>query len=205
MNIIFDLDGTLIDSSERMYRLFCELIPQCKFSKEEYWDLKRDRINHKQLLETFYPEIDFWGFNRKWMLMIEEKRFLDMDSNYEDTIPVMKQLSCDNNIYLLTARQSKQALLDELKRLKLFDFFQEIFVTEGKMSKEELLKVATTNNVELLDKNSLFISDMGQDISIGNMFGYYTVAITHGFMSGKRLKEYKPQNIIDQLNEIFEI
>ena len=36
---IFDLDGTLIDSSERMYKLFCELIPQTNLTKEEYWNL----------------------------------------------------------------------------------------------------------------------------------------------------------------------
>ena len=58
MIFIFDLDGTLIDSSERMYMLFCELVPECKLSKNEYWDYKRDKVNHKVLLERLYADIN---------------------------------------------------------------------------------------------------------------------------------------------------
>ena len=36
MNIFFDLDGTLLDSKERLYYLFQHLVPECKFSFEEY-------------------------------------------------------------------------------------------------------------------------------------------------------------------------
>jgi beta-phosphoglucomutase-like phosphatase (HAD superfamily) len=28
VNLVFDLDGTLIDARPRMYRLFCQLVPQ---------------------------------------------------------------------------------------------------------------------------------------------------------------------------------
>ena len=61
--MIFDLDGTIIDSSERMYRLFCKLVPQCRLTKEEYWEYKRNKGNHKKLIETKYPEVDFYEFN----------------------------------------------------------------------------------------------------------------------------------------------
>ena len=69
--IIFDLDGTLIDSSERMYRLFQDLVPESTFSKEEYWKLKRNKINHKVLLQMYFPDMDFEEFNKKWLSLIE--------------------------------------------------------------------------------------------------------------------------------------
>ena len=72
MIYIFDLDGTLIDSSERMYRLFCDLIPACSLTKNEYWNYKRNKINHKKLIEMLYPQVSFEEFNDRWMPLIEE-------------------------------------------------------------------------------------------------------------------------------------
>ena len=67
MNIFFDLDGTLVDASERLYCLFCDLIPECTFTKEEYWDLKRNKINHQKILEKYFPQYNFSEFNFKWL------------------------------------------------------------------------------------------------------------------------------------------
>ena len=52
INIFFDLDGTLIDASERLYKLFIDLIPDCKLTKQEYWSLKRQNIKHKTIIEN---------------------------------------------------------------------------------------------------------------------------------------------------------
>ncbi|GAB7261216.1 hypothetical protein DaDZ19_28830 [Dickeya ananatis] len=54
MNIFFDFDGTLIDSKLRQYELFCKLVPESHFSYEEYWDIKRNRINQEKLLVDFF-------------------------------------------------------------------------------------------------------------------------------------------------------
>lgn len=199
MNIIFDLDGTLIDSSERMYRLFCELIPQSRLSKEQYWALKRDKVNHKMLLERYFPEVEYEDFNGKWMPLIEEERFLLMDKKFDDTIEVLTKLSNKADLFLLTARQSKEELLKEIARLGLAGFFKEIMVTEGKLLKEELLKKSCERFPELKNKQNFFVSDMGKDIQLGNTYGYQTVAITHGFMNEDRLKEYNPAYVINEL------
>ena len=49
MNIVFDFDGTIIDASERLYRLFQDLVPRSALSKEAYWALKRNKINHNMI------------------------------------------------------------------------------------------------------------------------------------------------------------
>jgi phosphoglycolate phosphatase len=201
MNVIFDLDGTLIDSSERMYRLFCDLVPQCELTKEGYWDLKRDKINHKQLLAMKYPNVDYELFNKEWMNRIELEEYLLLDTTYHDTIEVLNFLSSKSNLYLLTARQLKLNLYNQLTRLGIIGFFKKIFVTENKYSKEELLfKEYIMNNQQ--NCNDFFVSDMGKDIELGNKLGFKTVAITHGFMNGMRLKEYSPNYIINNLVEL---
>lgn len=204
MTIIFDLDGTLIDSSERMYRLFQKLVPQSQFSKEQYWELKRDKINHKMILERYFEEIDFYCFNEKWLKQIELEKYLKMDEPFYDTEDVLKALRANSiSLILLTARQSKERLLEELERMDILKYFNLVLTTEGIKSKELLLRDSISEGKIKRSNNDLFISDMGKDILLGREYGYYTIAITHGFMNAKRLLEYEPNKIIDNLSDIL--
>lgn len=204
MIYIFDLDGTLIDSSERMYRLFCDLIPACSLTKNEYWNYKRNKINHKKLIEMLYPQVSFEEFNDRWMPLIEEKKYLDMDRDYPDTLDVLSEMKGNGNtLYLLTARQSKKSLMEELQRLDLMFFFNAVITTEGKQSKEDVLIEFARYNQDILNPENIFISDMGKDIQLGNKLGFYTVAISYGFMSEEKLKEYSPKRVIKELSELI--
>lgn len=201
MSIIFDLDGTLIDSSERMYQLFQKLIPDSKLTKEQYWNLKRNKINHQMILEKHFPQYDFDSFNSIWLEQIELDEYLKMDCNYPDTVKVLTSLCKDCEIVLLTARQSKERLYHELERLELKQFFSHILVTETKTTKDTLLKEAGLAQRD----NDLFVSDMGKDILAGKSCGYLTVGITHGFMNAEKLAEYRPDYLINDLNQLLEV
>lgn len=203
MSIIFDLDGTLIDASDRLYNLFCELIPECVLTKEQYWAYKRDKVNHKMLIEKFYPNHSFEEFNSKWMSLIEAKEYLEMDKTYKDTITVLEKLREKIDVYLLTARQSKKMLLDELQWLGLTSYFKQIMTTEGKYTKEEVLSIYCESDNSLNCKGNIFVSDMGKDILLGKKMGYRTIAISHGFMSADRLAEYEPDEMVESLSQIL--
>lgn len=203
MNIIFDLDGTLIDASERMYQLFQKLIPQSTLTKKEYWGRKRSKINHQLLISKEFPNIEFNEFNQEWLTQIENPFFLKMDHCYEDTIYVLEQLKKTNTLYLLTARQSKKNLLIELGDLKLTIFFDKILVTEGKKSKKELLQDEIKINPKKFKHDDWFVSDMGKDIQMGKEMKFYTIAVSHGFMSKEKLLEYQPDKCIDELTELL--
>ncbi len=202
MNIIFDLDGTLIDSSERLYQLFQYLVPMSQLSKNEYWNLKRNKIDHKMILEKYFKDIKFEDFNDRWMDLIETEEYLKLDKNYPNTIEILENLSQKCTLILLTARQSKKELDNELKRLGIIGFFSPIIVTEGTKSKKKLLLDAVNNGLITKNPNDLFVSDMGKDILFGKECSYITIGISHGFMSKEKLIEYKPKYIIDDLNEI---
>jgi phosphoglycolate phosphatase len=205
MKIIFDLDGTLIDSSERMYMLFQELVPESDFSKEGYWELKRNKVNHRMLLERFFPNYDFDDFNEKWLRRIEAEEYLKTDILYYDTVDTLNALKKRGiEIILLTARQSKEGLYQELERLGIDIFFDVVLTTEGSKSKESLLKDSGIINQIKNTDSILFVSDMGKDILLGKEFGFKTIAITHGFMNEKCLSEYKSDIIINNLNEMLE-
>ena len=201
MNMIFDLDGTLIDASERMYRLFQKLIPESELTKEQYWALKRNKISHQMILEKSFPLHDFDSFQRAWLAQIEQEHYLDMDCNYPDTIAVLSALSRNYEIVLLTARQSKENLYHELERLGLKPFFSRILVTEARTGKNALLEKSDLTKSD----DDVFVSDMGKDILTGKALGYKTVGITHGFMSGEALRAYQPDHLINTLNQLLDV
>jgi phosphoglycolate phosphatase-like HAD superfamily hydrolase len=176
--IIFDLDGTLIDSSERMYRLFQDLVPESTFSKEEYWRLKRNKINHK----------------------IETEKYMLLDQNYPDTLEVLANLKHKGEyLCLLTARQSRTMLMQELERLKIDSYLDRVLTTEHKCTKVELFQSLSSINTQ----EDFAVSDMGIDILNAKQYGYHTVAITHGFMNEKNLSTYHPDRIIHELAELL--
>ncbi len=195
---IFDFDGTLVDSSERLYKLFKFLVPESTFTKEEYWALKRNKINHQMILSQYFPQYSFEDFNKKWLHLIEQPEYLRLDFCYTDTIKVLDELSVLNDLYLLTARQYKINLFSELDRFDIKKYFKQVFVTENTYSKEDLL-----NQIPFTAKD-YFISDMGKDIALGNKAHLQTVAISHGFMSRNKLIEYKPKQIITNLSELIQ-
>ena len=197
MKILFDLDGTILDSSERLYRLFCELIPDCTFTKEDYWNLKRNKINHKMILEKYFSEYDFNEFNTKWLKLIEDEKYLKSDKLYDFTIPLLK--SINNDIFLITARQSRKNLLEELEWFGIKEYFKDIYVTENKIENVDILR-----NLHITSEDIL-VSDMGKDILAGKEVGIKTVGVSWGFMNEEKLKEYKPDFIVSDYNEIIKI
>lgn len=205
MNIIFDLDGTLIDSSERMYQLFQTLVPQSLLTKSEYLELKRDKISHKMILEKYFPDVLFEDFNLKWMQEIEKEKYILLDQNYSDTIYILDKLSKKYDLFLLTSRQSKDILIKQLIRLKLEKYFVDFLVTKGECTKKELLHKYDNYYFGFLDRVKYYVSDMGEDILIGNELQLTTIAITHGLMNEVKLNESQPKYIISTLLELMKL
>ena len=195
MRIVFDLDGTLIESSRRMYELFQRLVPESNLTKDEYWNLKRSGMNHKALLAKYVPGVDFDDFNACWLRLIEVDDYLDMDERYPDTLEVLGRLRERHEIVLLTARQLETGLTKELSRLGLTGYFSQVLTTANRCTKADLLDKLQRHD------GDWFISDMGKDITLAKEHQYLTAAITHGFMDGGLLKKYQPDLLVGSLSE----
>ncbi len=78
MKVFFDLDGTLIDSKERLYKLFCDLVVDNILTYDEYWSLKMNKISNLDILsEKFdYSAKKIDKFQCLWMSRIEQKNYL---------------------------------------------------------------------------------------------------------------------------------
>lgn len=199
MNLFFDLDGTLLDSKPRLYHLFQHLVPSSTFTFDEYWQLKKDKINHRTILIKYfnYNEESISLFEKEWMSKIEDPQWLKFDIPVKGVSDFLKQLKAENNIYLVTARQFEHILLDQIKQHGWDALFTQIFVTAQKNQKHELIErgVITSNN-------DWFIGDTGKDIETGKILGMRTAAVLTGFLNKARLSEYNPDIIVDSVLDL---
>lgn len=205
MNIFFDLDGTLINASERLYKLFIDLIPNCKLTKCEYWNLKRQNIKHKTIIEKFcsnYNFNTFENFEKTWLQNIENINYLNYDKVCNNTLNILNYLSKKNyNLYLLTARQSRENLYIELQNFQMLNYFKDIFITEQKYTKTEIIK----QHFSTLSANDFIIGDTINDILCGKELNIKTVAITNGFINKNILEKYQPNYFVNDLIELKNI
>jgi phosphoglycolate phosphatase-like HAD superfamily hydrolase len=79
-------------------------------------------------------------------------------------------------------------------------FFSDIFITGHKFSKEELIAKSID-----VSGNDWFIGDTGYDALTGKKLGMKTIAVSYGFLSREVLLEYKPDFIIDNIQDITKI
>lgn len=200
--IFFDWDGTLLNSSNRMFNLFCELNARCNMTYAEYWKIKRSRISQKEMLMQYfnYTELEANLFHTAWLENIEREDLLSLDTLFDDTVDTLDLLAIDNDLYVVTARQKKEATINQLIRLNILKYFKQILITEQKISKLEVIR----SNICDIAESSMMIGDTKEDIKTGEELNIKKFAISTGMLDYKALQDYNADKIYRNLKEFRE-
>lgn len=148
MIYILDLDGTLIDSSERHSRLMRQIVSEApqeimqgrRFDPVEFMEYKADgNSGLKYLTDQLGLEEDTAGqMMSEWRQQIEKECWLKLDVLYPDALEFLNRLKQKyRKIYYLTARQNKKGLLWELKRLGIDGYADETIVVSPADARKE--------------------------------------------------------------------
>lgn len=199
-NIFFDLDGTLINSGDRLYSLFQFLVPKSNLSYNEYWNLKRNKNTHEMILSKLfdYDKKQIFQFEQQWLTLIETEEYLSKDYTYPNVLETLKNLKQRYTLYLVTARQNIENTISELKRLLIFNYFEKILITERKYTKNEII----LKNIKDLSKEDIIVGDTGKDVQVGKLLNIRTIVVTNGFLNETILKSYNPDKLINDLKEL---
>lgn len=200
MNLIFDLDGTLICSKQRLYELFCDLSEKMDLTFSEYWNLKFIGKSNQDILKENFGCTDsvIEKFVNDWMRLIESDRYLEMDTLVDGADLFLEAASKNYSLYICTARQSVSHVKKQLSNLSILQFFENVFVTEQKLTKTELLKKSDIN----FSENDWMIGDTGHDVMTGKEIGINTCAVLSGFMIEETLANYSPDAIFSDVTKI---
>jgi phosphoglycolate phosphatase len=193
MKIFFDLDGTLLDSKPRLYHLFQFLVPESKFTFEDYWELKQDKVSHRELLMRYfdYTNEEVSKFTIEWMSLIETPEWLSYDKPFNGVKSFLDLLKESHELYIVTARQYEAEVLRQIEDLELDGVFRDVLVTLQKTEKHNLI----SSKFKLTD-NDWIIGDTGKDIETGKKLEINTAAVLSGFLSKAQLLKYSPDIIV---------
>lgn len=198
-SIIFDLDGTLLESRPRLYQLFQYMVPLSKLSYDEYWALKRNKKTHRQILENqfFYTTEDIKQFEQEWLQQIERPEWLIWDEPFEGVSSYLRELKQTHKVFIVTSRQSEIMAFEQIGRFGWLELVDKLLVTGQVQPKYELIK----NTIEI-GAGDWLVGDTGVDIQTGKQLGVKTAAVLSGFMNAEKLKEYNPDIIVKDVLEL---
>lgn len=201
--ILFDIDGTLLDTREFIIQAYLHTIQ--KHGKIVYDKTELMTFINGTIFEVYERALP--GFDLQ-PLVDEHEAFqtanLDLITAYDDVHATFDALSREGiQIAALTNRRKKSAHTN-LKLHNLDVYFKLVLtpedLTRGKPDPEgvqKALKYFKINKHEIA-----MVGDAVTDIETGKNAGVKTVGVTHGFSSRAQLKEAGADFIIDALPEL---
>lgn len=201
--LYLDLDGTLIDVSERYYRIYREIVLAIggnPLEKSEYWRLKRQAVSESELLSQVTPlegAIELLALRAK---KLESAEYLKYDQLVPGALEAMKSLKTRAKLVLVTLRNVVTELRQQLQTLGLFSFFDQILspdehVDDHAMSKATLISASS----EFRTQGSVIVGDSEADILAGKLLGIKSIAVLSGIRDREILARYSPEHIIESL------
>lgn len=207
--IFFDLDGTLIDTSERHYRVYKDILNfygiSNSLSKEEFWNQKRRGRKIAELLPETSSKEFIQKFMDEWLKRIEDWYYLRYDSLLRESLDILSTLKDKDNLILVTLRNNKENLLWELNNFGLTSYFKEILVDSSVRLKNKVPLIKDYIERCSKENNFIIVGDTEADISTGKDIGILTIAVTYGIRSKEFLKKLKPDFYLDNLSELLDI
>lgn len=187
MNLIIDLDGTLIDYRERAWNLFLTLT-RGACTRDFYFNQKSLGVSNHEVLNKINKSVSRREFDLEWQAKIESLEYLEYDQIFGGIHEWLHDANnLGNKLYLCTARRNSENLYSQLEKFKLVDFFTSIIVTYGEEKATQLSSV-----LGLEGTFDWMISDSPGDIESGKKLGLMTCSVGTGFRSNETLARYLP-------------
>ena len=205
-HIFFDLDGTLIDSSEGIHNGFVQTFERLGLPVPS--DQKIQSFMGPPLEVTFKEEISEEGAEQAVQLY---RDYYGTKGQFEARLydgikDVLEKLSQDPNkkIYITTSKNEPTAL-EMCEYLGITEFFDGIYgATPTAFHKADVLQRAITENNANKD-SSVIVGDTKFDLIGGKTVGIKTIAVTWGFGTNETLLAENPDFVAETTQELWDI
>ena len=128
--LFFDLDGTILDTSKRYYSIYYNIIKELggsPLTKKVYWDCKSNKISEYEIaIRSYLPQSLFNEYNDTRINYIESDYYLKFDKVWPELLDFIPSSKIYNRILLVTLRQKRQQLINQLENLGISDWFENI-------------------------------------------------------------------------------
>jgi phosphoglycolate phosphatase-like HAD superfamily hydrolase len=208
MHLCFDLDGTLIDFSDRLYCIYQDLLIAGGFEilpKSAYLPLKAANVHERDIIaRTDASDIaDDYLIQRDQL--IEDPHYQQLDQLLPGVPQLLASLQKSHTLSLVTLRQYRQPLMAQLVTLDLVQYFTHI--QSGSLAGETLPESKTRMIREILsdEEPCAMIGDSEYDILGGRGAGAITIAVETGIRDTAWLMQYHPDFTLHDVTELPKI
>lgn len=200
VNIFIDLDGTILDISNKYNNLFSLLRNKYNLRNTDYWKLRSGGIGLSEALLSLGISSDRVGeFRSEWALNVERNEMLEFDRIIDGVQEKLISLSSDKNIILCTARANAQNLNAQLKKIGIFEIFAEILIVRQGDSKSKSISNYYQSNLVNKSPEDWMIGDTLEDIQAGISAGLKTCGVLTGLGTLPIFNEAGASQICDSL------
>jgi HAD superfamily hydrolase (TIGR01549 family) len=204
--IVFDLDGTLVNSHENIYKAAVKALGKLNLNTNVNREIFYNLLGHhfKDIFEGCGIEVpDVEHFIDVYKELYFD--FIDDSSLYKNAISLLQELKTKNiKTGLLTTKGQDQAV----KISNHFGLDKYLDVIEGrkngfaiKPAPDQLFKICEELNAN--SKRSLMVGDTELDILCGKNAGAKTCAVGYGYRSTEEIKKLNPDYLIYDLKEVI--
>lgn len=207
MKTFFDLDGTVLDISARWYALHSDMATKHGLPvlpRELYVMRKRDGISENKILEESGSAIDIEklnAYNAERIAHIEDDIYLELDVPMPDIFGVLTYWGKWTPLVLVTLRKRADAAREQLKRLGLTPFFENILITKGGSKKEAIVAAYISADYE----GALFVGDGEEDYLSAQALSMRSCIVSYGTRSKSFLESKGIIKLIRAPKELMEI
>ncbi|CAN5246119.1 HAD family hydrolase [soil metagenome] len=204
MHLIFDFDGTIVDSFPTVIETFNILADKYNFQKiplDEVAVLRdlssRQLINHLKIPMYKIP----WVLYQARKQMYDEMPRLASFANLPEVLQKLYNANFSLGILTSNSLENVSTWLDMNGMTHLFRF---IDAKSTYFGKSRLIK-KTLKRYAINKTKTFYIGDETRDIDAAKQNGIYSIAVTWGFNSEKILSQHNPHYIARQPADILKI
>ena len=204
--VILDLDGPILEGRFRHYACYEQILATYSYTPialEKYWQMKRERVDRRQLLAASGAESIYPDFSRMWLDLIEQPCFLALDQLQPGVIEKLQLWRGKGlQLVLITLRRHSKHLNEQLVRLGIHDIFDYVLVSEysgGGTGKTQQVKNVLT---DITPQQCLWIGDTEVDIEGARALGCPIWAVTCGLRTESYLQGLSPDFLSADVTQV---
>lgn len=198
--LIFDFDGTIVDSLSVVIETYNEIAQARGFTK-----LDRKSYNHLRLAGL--PGVFKWAGIKKYqvpgVLRLGRQIFLNKQAKvnmFSYSIATLRKLNESGHELYILSTNSNESTDAILTKNGISDFFTILPATSLRGKDKVIRKLIRTKSLEA--DNVWMIGDEVRDIEAAHKAGVKSCAVTWGFQPKKALHDAKPTVLVNSFEEL---
>lgn len=193
--VVFDFDGTLVDSLGLIKRL---VQAELKISDKEFETIRE--VGLKQAVK----KLDISSIkvaSLAFKISLKLKRKTDKIKFFPGMVEVIKTLTADYKLGIVSSN-TKEIITQVLTRNRIEDCFEFIYSDSSFFGKHLVLK-RMCQKLEIKPLEVVYIGDEDRDILAAKKVKIKNMSVSWGFNSKKRLRQTTPDFLVDLPEEII--